>query len=188
MNNLKYKSSYSDLPLVIARKSLNEIFEATASTGDEPRTITRPAGSGRLSKLAKGVSDFAKNDPDGLLRAIEIIDYKPHEDKSKTIAGIFNRIITSKIDGDVYFQYIFDEVKISDNKILIKIMQYSCEDKDENIVAVSARTCGSIVSSIIYAAATSERNRKLEWNENAGDKIEIKYGGNEKVVVITVRS
>ncbi len=188
MNNAKYKSSYDDLPLIIKRKSLNEILETPASSRETPRTTARPAGSGRLSKLAKHISEFAKNDPDGLLRSLDIIDYKPHEDKSKTIAGIFNRIITSKIDGDVYFQYIFDEVKTSGNKILIKVMQYSCEDKDENIVAVSARTCGSIVHSILYAAATSEKNKKIEWDETSGDKVEITYGGNEKVVVITVRS
>ena len=188
MNNLKYKSSYHDLPLIIKRKSLSEILETSASSRETPRTTARPAGSGRLSKLAKHISEFAKNDPDGLLRALDIIDYKSHEDKSKTIAGIFNRIITSKIDGDVYFQYIFDEVKTSGNKILIKVMQYSCEDKDEKVVAVSARTCGSIVHSILYAAATSEKNKKIEWDETTGDKVEITYGGNEKVVVITVRS
>ena len=185
MRNLKNNQIYSDLPLVVSRRPLSELLIMSEKEDDkEKRTVVRRAGTGRLSKIAKDVSNLAKNNPDSLLQTLQILDQKPSENKQNTIAAVFNKIIASKIEGDMYFQYLFDSAKATDNKILLKIIEYSCNDGRDSVVAVSPRTCGSIVNSILYAMATSSRHQKIEWDESKGDKVEIK----EKTVIITVSS
>ena len=186
MRDLKNNQTYSDLPLIVSKRPLDELLSITEKKEDEEkRTVVRRAGSGKLSKLAKDVGEFAKNNPDSLMQALHILEYKPSDNKRKTIAAIFNKIITSKIEGDTHFQYLFDSAQISDDKILLKVVEYSCDDGQDSVVAVNARTCGSIVRSILYAMATSKNHSKIEWDESKGDKVEISYQRKEKIVIIT---
>jgi hypothetical protein len=194
MRNLKNDEIYSDLPLVVSRRTLQEILDVSEKddkkdgTDGEKRTVTRRAGGGRLSKLAQQVSGLAKNNPDALLQALGILEDKPSEDRKKTIAAIFNKIITSKLEGDTYFQYLFHSANVSGNNVTLKVIEYPCDDGASSVVAVSPKTCGSIVNSILYAMATAQRHQKIEWDENKGDKVEISYRSSEKSVVITVAS
>jgi len=186
MRNFKNNEIYSDLPLVVSRRTLQELLDISEKddSGDERRTVTRRAGSGKLSKLAKDVSGLAKSDPDSLLQVLNVLDERPGGDKQSTIAAIFNKIITSKIDGDMYFQYLFDSARVTDKTILLRIIEYACDNGKNAVVAVSPRTCGSIVSSILYAMATSNSHQKITWDESKGDKVEIR----QKTVIITVAS
>ena len=194
MRNLKNNVIYSDLPLVVSRRTLRELLEAPETGGKkdssdgERKSVTRRAGTGRLSKLAQRVSGLAKSNPDALLQALGILDYKPEGNKKKTIAAIFNKIITSKLEGDMYFQYLFHSAKIFGDTIVLSVVEYPCDDGASSVVAVSPKTCGSIVNSILYALATAQRHKKIEWDEDKGDKVEISYRSSEKTVIITVAS
>lgn len=187
MSKIKNKEIYCDLPLIITKPTIEESFRLleapTVSKSVEKPPAARRAGAGRLSKIAKDISSLAKDNPDELLDRMGILYYEPVGKKNKIVEGLFNKIITSKIDDESYFQYIFDRATIMSNGVAIKIAVYSCED-DEKIQSVSDRTAAAIVKSIIYAAATSEEHKKIDWDE----RDDITYSNKEKIIYVSLNS